>query len=71
MDVISVIEAFIVVTIGGGGSVGGALLAALLVGLGDAFGILFLPRFAMTFVYALMIIVLIFRPQGLMGKGVD
>lgn len=68
MDMAICIEAFIIVVIGGAGSIGGALLAAVLVGLTDAFGVMFLPRFAMLFVYALMIIILLFRPHGLLGK---
>ena len=65
-----VILAFIVVVIGGGGTIFGCLLASLIVGLVQSLGILFLPRFAMIFVYVIMIIVLLFRPQGLMGKPV-
>lgn len=68
MDTIVCIECFLIVVIGGAGSIGGALVAAILVGLTDAFGIVFLPRFAMLFIYALMIVVLLFRPWGLLGK---
>lgn len=63
-----VILAFTIVIIGGGGTIGGCLIASLIVGLVQSLGVLFLPRFAMIFIYAIMIIILLFRPQGLMGK---
>ena len=65
-----VILSFIIVVIGGGGTIGGCLLASLIVGLVQSLGILFLPRFAMVFIYGIMIIILLFRPQGLMGRPV-
>ena len=65
-----VILSFIIVVIGGGGTIGGCLLAAFIVGVVQSLGILFLPRFAMVFIYVIMIIILLFRPQGLMGRPV-
>lgn len=65
-----VVLSFIIVVIGGGGTIGGCLLASLIVGLVQSLGILFLPRFAMIFIYGVMIIILLFRPQGLMGRPV-
>jgi branched-subunit amino acid ABC-type transport system permease component len=62
-----IIEAFAVVVIGGLGSVPGALLGSLLVGMLDSFGILLIPRFQMAFIYMVMAAVLILRPQGLFG----
>jgi branched-chain amino acid transport system permease protein len=62
-----IVEAFAVVVIGGLGSVPGALLGALLVGMLDSFGILIMPRFQMAFIYMVMASVLVFRPQGLFG----
>ena len=59
------IMCFVVVVIGGIGSVRGALVAALLVGLVDTFGKVLLPQFASMLVYLLMAVVLLFRPQGL------
>ena len=61
------VDAFAVVVIGGLGSIWGALLSALLIGMVKAFGILVLPQFAMAFVFALMAVVLIVRPKGLLG----
>ncbi|HZI82846.1 MAG TPA: branched-chain amino acid ABC transporter permease [Casimicrobiaceae bacterium] len=56
---------FVVVVIGGIGSVTGALVGALLIGFVDTFGKVFLPDYAGAFVYLLMAIVLVWRPEGL------
>ena len=56
---------FVVVVIGGIGSVKGALIAALLVGLVDTFGKVLLPQVAGMLVYVLMAIVLLYKPEGL------
>lgn len=58
---------FVVVVIGGVGSVKGAFIGALLVGLADTFGTVLLPSFSSAMVYALMAIVLVLRPRGLFG----
>jgi branched-subunit amino acid ABC-type transport system permease component len=68
MDVEIIIDAFIVVVIGGLGSFWGTLLGALILGQVVSFGILVLPRFSMVFIYILMAVVLILRPWGLLGK---
>jgi branched-chain amino acid transport system permease protein len=59
---------FVVVVIGGIGSVKGALVGALLIGLADTFGQVYLPQVAGVGVYLLMAAVLIFRPEGLFRK---
>ena len=59
---------FVVVVIGGIGSVKGALVAALLIGLTDTFGQVYLPQIAGMMVYLLMAAVLIYRPEGLFQK---
>ncbi len=64
----SIIEAFIIVVIGGLGSVFGALVGALLLGESNAFGALVAPRFAIVFPFVLMAVVLIVRPFGLFGQ---
>jgi branched-chain amino acid transport system permease protein len=56
---------FVVVVIGGIGSVRGALAAALLVGVVDTFGKVFFPQAAGVLVYVLMALVLLWRPEGL------
>ena len=63
------IISFVVVVIGGIGSVKGAFVGALLIGLADAFGKVFLPQFASFIVYALMAAVLVARPGGLFGRA--
>ena len=59
------IMCFVVVVIGGIGSVRGALIAALLVGLVDTFGKVLLPQVAGMLVYLLMAAVLLYKPEGL------
>ena len=59
------ITCFVVVVIGGIGSVRGALIAALLVGLVDTFGKVLLPSVSSMLVYVLMAGVLLFKPEGL------
>ncbi|PYM55670.1 MAG: branched-chain amino acid ABC transporter permease [Candidatus Rokuibacteriota bacterium] len=68
MDVEVIAESFIVVVVGGMGSLTGTLLGSLIIGQLNAFGILFFPRFALLFVYVLMVVVLVVRPWGLLGK---
>jgi branched-chain amino acid transport system permease protein len=63
------IISFVVVVIGGIGSIKGAFVGALLIGLADAFGKVFLPQFASAIVYALMASVLVLRPGGLFGRA--
>lgn len=68
MDVEIVILCFIVVIIGGPGSLLGTIFAAILIGLVDSFGILILPEFTLAFTYVLMAVVMIIRPSGLFGQ---
>ncbi|MGD1712317.1 branched-chain amino acid ABC transporter permease [Dapis sp. BLCC M172] len=63
-----IIESFIITVIGGLGSLPGALVGALLLGLVNSFGILIAPRAQVAFPFILMAITLLFRPQGLFGK---
>jgi branched-chain amino acid transport system permease protein len=63
------IISFVVVVIGGIGSVKGAFVGAMLIGLADTFGQVLLPDFASVVVYAVMALVLLWRPQGLFGKA--
>ncbi|MBI1205905.1 MAG: ABC transporter permease [Azospirillum sp.] len=69
MDMATVIEAFVVVVIGGMGSLGGAFVAALLIGVLQAFGILAFPRIALVLVFLVMAVVLMLRPNGLFGRA--
>lgn len=62
------ILSFVIIVLGGMGSLTGALAGALLLGLVDTFGKQFFPDYAAFLIYAAMIAVLILRPQGLFGK---
>jgi branched-subunit amino acid ABC-type transport system permease component len=68
MDTEIIVEAFVVVVIGGLGSFWGTFLGALIYGQVLSFGILFFPRFSIFAVFALMAGVLIVRPWGLLGR---
>ncbi|MBF5003787.1 branched-chain amino acid ABC transporter permease [Diaphorobacter caeni] len=59
---------FVVVVIGGIGSITGALVASLLVGFVDTFGKVFFQELSGMSIYLLMAIILVWRPEGLMGK---
>jgi branched-chain amino acid transport system permease protein len=60
---------FVVVVIGGIGSVRGAFLAALLVGIVDTFGNVLVPQAAGIAVYVLMAVILLWKPEGLFRQG--
>ena len=60
---------FVVVVIGGIGSISGALIASLLVGFVDTFGKVFFAELSGIGVYVLMAIILVWRPEGLMKRG--
>lgn len=68
MDYYILIDVFLVVVLGGLGSMAGTALGALLFGELRSFGILFAPQFESVLIYALIVVVLSWRPQGLMGK---
>lgn len=63
------IISFVVVVIGGVGSIKGAFIGAMLIGLTHTFGAVFVPQAASMAVYAVMALVLLWRPQGLFGKA--
>jgi len=60
---------FVVVVIGGIGSIRGALLAALLIGFVDTFGKVWVPQAAGVLVYVLMALILVWKPAGLFKAG--
>jgi branched-chain amino acid transport system permease protein len=60
---------FVVVVIGGIGSIKGAFLAAMLIGFVDTFGQVFFPGIAGVLIYVLMAAILLFRPEGLFKQG--
>jgi branched-subunit amino acid ABC-type transport system permease component len=64
----SIIRAFVVVVIGGLGSLSGAFIAAMLVGVAEALGTFWVPQASLAIVFAVLVIVLALRPQGLMAQ---
>ena len=61
--------AFVIVIVGGLGSMGGALLGGVLIGVSEALaGLLIVPSAKSMFSFGLLILVLLFRPQGLLGR---
>jgi branched-chain amino acid transport system permease protein len=71
MDVNVIVETFVVVVTGGLGSIGGAFLAALLIGMIHAFGVSLFPQATLVIVFMTMAVVLAVRPQGLLGSKLD
>ena len=61
-------DAFVVVVVGGFGSLGGAFIVALFLGELNAYGIQFIPRLAPVLMFAFMAFVLAFKPMGLFGE---
>ena len=66
MDHNLIIEAFLIVIMGGLGNIWGALLGALIFGLTQSLGILIWPKFGIIFPYLAVVVVLLFRPTGLL-----
>jgi len=62
------IDAFVVIVVGGFGSLGGAVVASLLIGELQSFGVLLFPKLSLALVYMLMASVLIIKPSGLFGE---
>lgn len=69
MDMGILVEAFVVVVVGGLGSVTGAFWASLLIGLLHAFGTWWLPQSTLVLMFVVMAAVLIVRPYGLLGRA--
>ena len=68
MGIAVIVEAFVVVVIGGLGSIGGSMAGSLIVGAAQSWGAFYLPEAAMVIMYAVMGAILIFRPWGLFGE---
>jgi len=66
MDHNIIIEAFLIVTIGGLGNIWGALVGSLIFGVTQSLGVLFWPQFAIVFPYTAVVVVLLLRPTGLL-----
>jgi len=63
------LASLVVVIVGGMGSVTGAAVGALLIGLAETFGLAYAPTYGIVFTFVIMVLVLAFRPQGIMGRA--
>ena len=63
------LASLVVVIVGGMGSIPGAALGALIIGLAEQFGSVYMPTYAVVLTFLIMVIVLAFRPQGLIASG--
>jgi branched-chain amino acid transport system permease protein len=61
------LASLVVVIVGGMGSIPGAALGALLIGLSEQFGSVYMPTYSVVLTFLIMVLVLAFRPQGLLG----
>jgi branched-chain amino acid transport system permease protein len=68
MGLDALMDCFVIIVVGGFGSLWGAFLASLMIGELNSFGILWVPRLAIVFQFLLMAVVLIARPSGLFGE---
>ncbi|MEO1284404.1 MAG: branched-chain amino acid ABC transporter permease [Pseudomonadota bacterium] len=68
-DVRYLLASLVVVIVGGMGSVTGAAIGALLIGMAEQFGLAYFPTYGVVLTFLIMIGVLAFRPQGLMGQA--
>lgn len=68
-DLQFLLSSLVVVIVGGMGSVGGAALGALLIGLAEQYGLAYAPTYAAVVTFVIMVFVLAVRPQGLLGRA--
>ncbi|MBV8912643.1 MAG: branched-chain amino acid ABC transporter permease [Acetobacteraceae bacterium] len=68
-DVRFLLASLVVVIVGGLGSIPGAALGALLIGLSEQLGQLYIPTYAIALTFLIMVAVLAFRPQGILGRA--
>ena len=69
IDLQVVTDAFVVVVVGGLGSIGGAYLASLLIAILQSIGVLVLPEATLVLTFVIMVVVLVLRPAGLLGRA--
>ncbi len=69
MDLNVIASAFVVVVVGGMGSIPGAYLAAVIIGELSSFGVLVFPESTLVLMFLVMAVVLVIRPHGLLGKA--
>jgi branched-chain amino acid transport system permease protein len=65
------LNSIIVVVVGGTGSIQGALLGGVIIGLVNAFGTVYFPDFASFIIYFVLIVILLIKPSGLLGRKMD
>lgn len=68
-DVRYLLASLVVVIVGGMGSVTGAAIGALLIGLAEQFGLVYSPTYGVVYTFLIMVAALALRPQGIMGKA--
>jgi branched-chain amino acid transport system permease protein len=62
------LSSLVVVIVGGMGSVGGAAIGALLIGLAEQYGAAYMPTYSLVITFVIMVAVLAVRPQGILGR---
>jgi len=67
-DVRYLLASLVVVIVGGMGSLGGAALGSLLIGLAEQFGLAYAPTYGVVYTFIIMVVTLAFRPQGFFGR---
>jgi len=68
-DVRYLLASLVVVIVGGIGSISGAAIGALLIGLSETFGLAYAPTYGVVFTFVLLVAALAFKPEGLMGAS--
>jgi len=68
-DVRYLLASLVVVIVGGMGSITGAAIGALLIGLAEQIGLVYFPTYGIVLTFVIMVVALAFRPQGIMGKA--
>jgi branched-chain amino acid transport system permease protein len=66
-DVRYLLASLVVVIVGGIGSISGAAIGALLIGMAETFGLAYTPTYGVVFTFVLLVVALAFKPEGLMG----
>ena len=68
-DVKVLLASLVVVIVGGMGSIVGTAIGAVIIGLAEQFGSVYMPTYAVVFTFVIMVLVLAFRPQGILGAA--
>ena len=68
-DVRYLLTSLVVVIVGGMGSISGAAIGALVIGLAEQIGLVYFPTYGVVLTFLIMVVTLAVRPQGIMGKA--